>query len=173
MLIKTYGAAVQGIDAIVITIEVAVSRGFVYTIVGLPDTAIKESNERVRSAMRESGFEFPRRSVVVNLAPADVRKEGSAYDLPIAIGILTASEEITAPGIDRYMMMGELSLDGTLLPIRGVLPMAIEARRAGFKAMIVPKANATEAAVVNDVDIYGAENLREVIEIRFFFRPLE
>ena len=164
MLIKTYGAAVQGIDAIVITIEVAVSRGFVYTIVGLPDTAIKESNERVRSAMRESGFEFPRRSVVVNLAPADVRKEGSAYDLPIAIGILTASEEITAPGIDRYMMMGELSLDGTLLPIRGVLPMAIEARRAGFKAMIVPKANATEAAVVNDVDIYGAENLREVID---------
>lgn len=164
MLIKTYGAAVQGIDAIVITIEVAVSRGFVYTIVGLPDTAIKESNERVRSAMRESGFEFPRRSVVVNLAPADVRKEGSAYDLPIAIGILTASEEITAPGIDRYMMMGELSLDGTLLPIRGVLPMAIEARRAGFKAMIVPKANATEAAVVNDVDVYGAENLREVID---------
>ena len=164
MLIKTYGAAVQGIDAIVITIEVAVSRGFVYTIVGLPDTAIKESNERVRSAMRESGFEFPRRSVVVNLAPADVRKEGSAYDLPIAIGILTASEEITAPGIDRYMLMGELSLDGTLLPIRGVLPMAIEARRAGFKAMIVPKANATEAAVVNDVDIYGAENLREVID---------
>ena len=164
MLIKTYGAAVQGIDAIVITIEVAVSRGFVYTIVGLPDTAIKESNERVRSAMRESDFEFPRRSVVVNLAPADVRKEGSAYDLPIAIGILTASEEITAPGIDRYMMMGELSLDGTLLPIRGVLPMAIEARRAGFKAMIVPKANATEAAVVNDVDIYGAENLREVID---------
>ena len=164
MLIKTYGAAVQGIDAIVITIEVAVSRGFVYTIVGLPDTAIKESNERVRSAMRESGFEFPRRSVVVNLAPADVRKEGSAYDLPIAIGILTASEEITAPDIDRYMMMGELSLDGTLLPIRGVLPMAIEARRAGFKAMIVPKANATEAAVVNDVDVYGAENLREVID---------
>lgn len=164
MLIKTYGAAVQGIDAIVITIEVAVSRGFVYTIVGLPDTAIKESNERVRSAMRESGFEFPRRSVVVNLAPADVRKEGSAYDLPIAIGILTASEEITAPGIDRYMMMGELSLDGTLLPIRGVLPMAIEARRAGFKAMIVPKANATEAAVVNDVDVYGVENLREVID---------
>ncbi|MDE5555637.1 MAG: YifB family Mg chelatase-like AAA ATPase [Muribaculaceae bacterium] len=164
MLIKTYGAAVQGIDAIVITIEVAVSRGYIYSIVGLPDTAIKESNERVRSAMRESGFEFPRRSVIVNLAPADVRKEGSAYDLPIAIGILTASEEIQAPGLDRYMMMGELSLDGTLQPIRGVLPMAIEARRAGFKAMIVPKANATEAAVVNDVDVYGAENLRDVID---------
>ena len=164
MLVKTYGAALQGIDAIVITIEVAVSRGYTYSIVGLPDTAIKESNERVRSAMRESGFEFPRRSVVVNLAPADVRKEGSAYDLPIAIGVLSASEEIEAPGLERFMMMGELSLDGSLLPIRGVLPMAIEARNAGFKAMIVPKANATEAAVVNDVTVYGAENLREVID---------
>lgn len=164
MLIKTFGAAVSGIDAIIITIEVAVSRGYNYSIVGLPDTAIKESNERVRSAMRESGFEFPRRGVVVNLAPADVRKEGSAYDLPIAIGVLTASEEIVAEGLDQYMMMGELSLDGSLQPIRGVLPMAIEARRAGFKAMIVPKANATEAAVVNDIDVYGAENLREVID---------
>lgn len=164
MLIKTFGAAVSGIDAIIITIEVAVSRGYTYSIVGLPDTAIKESNERVRSAMRESGFEFPRKGVVVNLAPADVRKEGSAYDLPIAIGVLTASEEIQAPDLDKYMMMGELSLDGSLLPIRGVLPMAIEARRAGFKAMIVPKANATEAAVVNDIDVYGAENLREVID---------
>lgn len=164
MLVKTYGAAVNGIDAIVITVEVAVSRGYMYSIVGLPDTAIKESNERVRSAMRESGFEFPRRSVIVNLAPADVRKEGAAYDLPIAIGVLAAAEEIEAPALDRYMMMGELSLDGTLLPIKGVLPMAIEARRAGFKAMIVPKANATEAAVVNDVEVYGAENLREVID---------
>ena len=164
MLIKTFGAAVSGIDAIIITIEVAVSRGYTYSIVGLPDTAIKESNERVRSAMRESGFEFPRKGVVVNLAPADVRKEGSAYDLPIAIGVLTAAEEIQAPDLDKYMMMGELSLDGSLLPIRGVLPMAIEARRAGFKAMIVPKANATEAAVVNDIEIYGAENLREVID---------
>ena len=164
MLVKTFGAAVQGIDAIIITIEVAVSRGFIYSIVGLPDTAIKESNERVRSAMRESGFEFPRHSVVVNLAPADVRKEGSAYDLPIAIGILAASEEIQVDGLDRCMMMGELSLDGSLQPIKGVLPMAIEARKAGFKSMIVPKANATEAAVVNDIDIYGAENLREVID---------
>ena len=164
MLVKTFGAALQGIDAIVITIEVAVSRGYTYSIVGLPDTAIKESNERVRSAMRESGFEFPRRTVVVNLAPADVRKEGSAYDLPIAIGVLTAAEEITVRDIDRCMMMGELSLDGSLLPIKGVLPMAIEARRAGFKSMIVPKANATEAAVVNDIDVYGAENLTEVID---------
>lgn len=164
MLIKTFGAAVTGIDAITITIEVAVSRGYSYSIVGLPDTAIKESNERVRSAMRESGFEFPRRGVVVNLAPADVRKEGSAYDLPIAIGVLSASEEIKAEGLEQYMMMGELSLDGSLLPIKGVLPMAIEARRAGFKAMIVPKANATEAAVVNDIVVYGAENLREVID---------
>lgn len=164
MLVKTFGAALQGIDAIVITIEVAVSRGYTYTIVGLPDAAIKESNERVRSALRESGFEFPRRSVVVNLAPADVRKEGSAYDLPIAVGVLAGSEEISAPGLERYMMMGELSLDGTLLPVSGVLPMAIEARRAGFKGMIVPKSNATEAAVVNDLEIYGAETLRQVVD---------
>jgi len=164
MLVKTYGAALQGIDAIVITIEVAVNRGFTYTIVGLPDTAIKESNERVRSALRESGLEFPRRSVVVNLAPADVRKEGSAYDLPIAIGVLAAAEMITVNNLDRYMMMGELSLDGSLLPVRGILPMAIEARRAGFKAMIVPSANASEAAVVNDIDIYGADNLKDVID---------
>lgn len=164
MLIKTFGAAVNGIDAIVITIEVAVTRGFTYTIVGLPDTAIKESNERVRSAMHESGYEFPRKGVVVNLAPADVRKEGSAYDLPIAVGVLTASEEIQVSGLENYMMMGELSLDGSLLPIKGVLPMAIEARRAGFRFMIVPKANATEAAVVNDITVYGAENLREVVD---------
>lgn len=164
MLVKTYGAALQGIDAIVITVEVAISRGYTYTIVGLPDTAIKESNERVRSALRESGYEFPRRSVVVNLAPADVRKEGSAYDLPIAIGVLAAAEVIEANSLESYMMMGELSLDGTLLPVRGVLPMAIEARRAGFKAMIVPKQNATEAAVVNDLDVYGAENLLDVID---------
>lgn len=164
MLIKTFGAAVNGIDAIVITIEVAVTRGFTYTIVGLPDTAIKESNERVRSAMHESGYEFPRKGVVVNLAPADVRKEGSAYDLPIAVGVLTASEEIQVSGLETYMMMGELSLDGSLLPVKGVLPMAIEARRAGFRFMIVPKANATEAAVVNDITVYGAENLREVVD---------
>lgn len=164
MLIKTFGAAVNGIDAIVITIEVAVTRGFTYTIVGLPDTAIKESNERVRSAMHESGYEFPRKGVVVNLAPADVRKEGSAYDLPIAVGVLTASEEIQVSGLENYMMMGELSLDGSLLPVKGVLPMAIEARRAGFRFMIVPKANATEAAVVNDITVYGAENLREVVD---------
>lgn len=164
MLIKTFGAAVNGIDAIVITIEVAVTRGFTYSIVGLPDTAIKESNERVRSAMHESGYEFPRKGVVVNLAPADVRKEGSAYDLPIAVGVLTASEEIQVSGLENYMMMGELSLDGSLLPVKGVLPMAIEARRAGFRFMIVPKANASEAAVVNDITVYGAENLREVVD---------
>lgn len=164
MLVKTFGAAVQGIDAIVITIEVAVSRGFCYSIVGLPDTAIKESNERVRSAMRESGFEFPRRNVIVNLAPADVRKEGSSYDLPIAIGILSASEEIKPENLSDYMMMGELSLDGSLQPVKGILPMAIAARKAGFKAMIVPKANATEAAVVNDIKVYGADNLMQVID---------
>ncbi len=164
MLVKTFGAALQGIDALVITVEVSVSRGFMYTIVGLPDTAIKESNERVRSAIKESGYDFPRHNVVVNLAPADVRKEGSAYDLPIAIGVLAASEIIQSPDLSEYMMMGELSLDGSLLPIKGVLPMAIEARRAGFKYMIVPQANATEAAVVNDIIVLGAENLLQVID---------
>lgn len=164
MLVKTYGAALQGIDAIVITVEVSVARGFSYTIVGLPDTAIKESHERVRSALTQSGYDFPRRGIVVNLAPADVRKEGSAYDLPIAVGLLAGAEIITASELDRYMLMGELSLDGSLLPVKGVLPMAIEARRAGFKGMIVPEPNATEAAVVNNLEVYGADSLQQVVD---------
>ena len=163
MLVKTYGGALQGIDAIIITIEVSVSRGTMLTIVGLPDTAVKESGERVRSAIDMCGYEFPRRNIVINLAPADVRKEGAAYDLPIAVGILAANENISVPDLDRYFIMGELSLDGSILPIRGVLPMAIAARAAGFKAMIVPRANADEAAVVNNIAVYGVDNLRQVI----------
>jgi magnesium chelatase family protein len=164
MLIKTYGGALQGIDAITVTIEVAAGRGTMFTIVGLADTAIKESAERVRSAINESGFEFPRCNIVVNLAPADVKKEGSAYDLPIALGILAANGSITANDMDKYYMMGELSLDGTVLPIRGALPMAITARAAGFKGMILPSANAHEAAVVNNLDVYGVDNLHQVID---------
>lgn len=164
MLVKTYGAAVQGIDAIVITVEVAVGRGFQYCIVGLPDTAVKESQERVRLALQHSGHELPRHSVVINLSPADVRKEGAAYDLPIAVAVLAGADKIKAPGLDRYMIMGELSLDGSVLPIRGALPMAIAARAAGFKGMIVPRANATEAAVVNNLDVYGVDTLSEVID---------
>lgn len=164
MLVKVYGAAVQGIDAIVVTIETVAERGFNFCMVGLPDAAVKESYQRVMSALTQSGYEFPRRRVVINLSPADVKKEGAAYDLPIAVSALAADERIPADSLADCMMMGELSLDGTLLPIRGVLPMAITARAKGFKRMIVPKANATEAAVVNNIEVYGADSLREVVE---------
>lgn len=164
MLAKTYAAALQGIDAITVTVEVVVDKGIGYTIVGLPDTAVKEAGERIQTALSQSGQEWPRRHTVVNLSPADVRKEGAAYDLPMAIGILAANEKIPVERPADFVMIGELSLDGTVLPVKGVLPMAIMARKAGFKGMIVPKANETEAAVVNDIDIYGVDNLREVID---------
>lgn len=164
MLVKTYGAAVQGIDAIVVTLETVVDRGFSFTMVGLPDAAVKESYQRVMSAVNQSGAEYPRHRIVINLSPADVKKEGAAYDLPIAVGILAAAEKIPADMLGGYMIMGELSLDGTVLPIRGVLPMAIKAREMGFKGMIVPKANATEAAVVNNLEVYGVDSLRQVLD---------
>lgn len=164
MLVKTYGAAVQGIDAIVITVEVAVGRGYQYCIVGLPDAAVKESQERVRLALLNSGRELPRHNVVINLSPADVRKEGAAYDLPIAVAVMAGAEKIKAPELDRYMIMGELSLDGSVLPIRGALPMAIAARAAGFKGMILPRANATEAAVVNNLEVYAVDTLSQVLD---------
>ncbi|MDE5838809.1 MAG: YifB family Mg chelatase-like AAA ATPase [Paramuribaculum sp.] len=164
MLVKTYGAAVQGIDAIVVTIETVVDRGFSFTMVGLPDAAVKESYQRVVSAINQSGAEFPRHRVVINLSPADVKKEGAAYDLPIAIGILAAAEKIPSERLGGMMIMGELSLDGSVLPIRGVLPMAIKARSLGYHGMIVPKANATEAAVVNNLTVYGVDNLRQVLD---------
>ena len=169
MLVKTYGAAVYGIDAIIVTIEVSVEIGVSFNLVGLPDTAVKESYQRVVAAMRHSGRDFPRRSVLVNMSPADVKKEGAAYDLPIALGILAASEQINGDRLSQYMIMGELSLDGSVLPICGALPMAIKAREAGFKGMIVPKANVTEAAVVNNLDVYGVDNLTQVID---FFNGL-
>ena len=155
----------SGIDAIVVTVEVSVDQGASFAIVGLPDAAVKESCERVRSAIKESGYKFPHRATVVNMSPADVRKEGAAYDLPIAVGILAGSNQLEpVPAPNTYMIMGELSLDGSLLPIRGVLPMAIKARELGFKGMILPKDNAVEAATVNNLDVYGAENLRQVVE---------
>ena len=165
MLQKTNGAAVQGIDAIPVTIEVSVEIGAQFCIVGLPDAAVKESYQRVLSAITQSGQNFPRAHILINMAPADVRKEGAAYDLPIAIGILAAAQRIQ-PVVDlkRYLIMGELSLDGTLLPIRGVLPIAILARKLGYEGMIVPKANATEAAVVNNLNVYGCTSLAEVID---------
>lgn len=164
MLVKTYGSAVQGINAIIVTVEVSVENGIQFCIVGLPDTAVKESHQRVLSAIRQSGYAMPRKKVVINMAPADVRKEGAAYDLPIAVALMIGSEQIQAPELDRYLIMGELSLDGSLLPIRGVLPMAIEARKRGFKGMIVPRSNATEGAVVDRLEVYGMENLTEVLD---------
>lgn len=163
MLTKTFGAAVHGIDAILVTVEVTVGPGYDFCIVGLPDTAVKESGERIRSAIHQNGLEFPRRQTVVNMAPADIKKEGAAYDLPLAVGILAADEKISTERLDDYMMMGELSLDGSLQPIKGVLPMAIKARELGFKGFIVPKANELEAAVVNNLDVLGMNNLTEVL----------
>lgn len=164
MLVKTYGAALQGIDAIMITVEVVVDRGSGFVLVGLPDTAVKESGDRVQSALKQSGGNFPRSHVVVNMSPADVRKEGAAYDLPIAIGILAADGKLPSDRLSRFVIMGELSLDGSVLPIKGALPMAIMARKLGFEGIIVPKANVTEAAVVNNLDVYGVDNLAQVIE---------
>ena len=165
MLVKTFGAAVFGIDAIVVTVEASVGIGASFTIVGLPDTAVKESYQRVMTATEQSGLRFPIRRVVVNLSPADVRKEGSAFDLPIAVSILAASEIVPADRLGEFMIMGELSLDGTVLPIRGALPMAIKARELGFRAMIVPEANATEAAVVNNLEVYGVSSLSQVADL--------
>lgn len=165
MLVKIEGAAVHGIDAIIVTVEVSVDNGASFSIVGLPDTAVKESCERVRSAIKQSGFDFPHRSIIVNMSPADVRKEGAAYDLPIAVGMLAASGQLSpVPNPGAFIIMGELSLDGSLLPIRGVLPMAIKARELGFRGMILPSANAVEAATVNNIDVFGAENLRQVVD---------
>lgn len=164
MLVKINGAALQGIDAIPITIEVLTDPGFQFVMVGLPDTAVKESAERVTSAVQQSGFDFPRKKVVVNMAPADVRKEGSAYDLPIALGVLAADGQMSDARFSDFLIMGELSLDGTLLPVKGVLPMAIMARAMKMRGMIVPAENATEGAVVNNLEVYGMHNLREVID---------
>ncbi len=164
MLVKVYGAAVYGIDAIMVTMEVAIDPGYQFAMVGLPDAAVKESYQRILSALKVSGYEFPRRNVVVNMSPADVKKEGAAYDLPLAVGILAGDEKVRNERLGRFMMMGELSLDGTVLPIRGVLPIAIKARELGFEGLIVPKANVMEAAVVNDLDVYGVESLTEVVE---------
>lgn len=164
MLVKTFGAAVHGINATIVTIEVNVSRGIRFFLVGLPDNAVKESQQRIISALQVNKIEFPRYQIVINMAPADIRKEGSAYDLPLAIGILAAAKTIENEELDKYLIMGELSLDGTVQPVKGILPIAIKAREEGFKGMIVPKQNAREAAVVNNLEVYGAENIVEVID---------
>lgn len=163
MLIKVYAAAVQGIEATLVTIEVNCSKGIKFFLVGMPDVAVKESHERIISALQVNGLKFPRCQVVVNMAPADIRKEGAAYDLPLAIGILAASEKLSADKLSDFLLMGELSLDGSLQPIKGVLPMAIQAWKQGYKGIILPKANEMEAAIVKGLEVYGADNLLQVV----------
>lgn len=164
MLVRTYGSALFGIDAITVTIEVNIDKGIQFFLVGLPDSAVKESQQRIEAAFGNLGLRVPRQKITINMAPADIRKEGSAYDLPIALGILAASGQVSADKLEEYMIMGELSLDGSLNPIKGVLPIAIKALEEGFKGFILPKSNANEAAVVEGLDVYGMESLTEVID---------
>ncbi len=162
MLVKTFGAAVQGIHATLITIEVNVSRGIRFLLVGLPDTSVKESHERIVSALEVNGLRFPRQQIVINMSPADIRKEGSAYDLPLAVGVLAASGAICTDHLPHTLMMGELSLDGNILPLKGALSIAVMAKEQGFTGLILPTANAREAAVVEGISVYGAENILQV-----------
>ena len=165
MLIKVSGAAVQGIDAYIVTIEASTSRGIRFFLVGLPDSAVKESHERIISAFQVNGYKFPSSQIIINMAPADIRKEGAAYDLPLAIVILASGGEIDTSTLDDYVIMGEMSLDGSLQPVKGALSMAIEARDHGFKGIILPAQNAAEAAVIDGLEVYGANNLREVVDL--------
>jgi magnesium chelatase family protein len=163
MLVKAYGSALNGVSAINIVIEVHMTNGVKVFLVGLPDNAIKESQQRIEAALKTNNYRWPGKRIVINLAPADIRKEGSAYDLPIALCILSASEQITATNFDDYIIMGELSLDGHLLPIRGALPIAVQAKNDGFKGIILPEENAREAAVVQGLEVYGMKTLQEVV----------
>jgi magnesium chelatase family protein len=172
MLVKTYGSAVQGVDANTITVEVNIDKGINFSLVGLPDSAVKESQHRIDAALTNSGYKIPGKKIIINMAPADVRKEGSSYDLTLAMGILAASGQIEAPNLGDYIIMGELALDGGLRPIKGVLPIAIQARKEKFKGIILPKSNAIEAAIVSDLEVLGAESIQEVIG-HFSGKPIE
>ena len=163
MLVKVYGSAVFGVEATTITIEVNVATGIGYHLVGLPDNAVRESSFRIAAALQNNKYKFPGKKIIVNMAPADLRKEGSAYDLSLSLGILAASGQIKAENISEYLIMGELSLDGSLQPIRGALPIAIKAKEEGFKGFILPRQNAKEAAIVSGLEVYGVENITEVI----------
>ena len=163
MLVKTYGSAIYGVNAYTVTVEVSVEPGVNFTLVGLPDNAVKESQQRVESAIGQCGFHIPGKKVVINMAPADIRKEGAAYDLTLAIGILAANGNMKSDHLADYVIMGELSLDGSLRPIKGVLPIAIEARRKQFKGIILPRDNAREAAIVDRLEVYGANHISQVI----------
>ncbi|MBP05802.1 MAG: magnesium chelatase [Chloroflexi bacterium] len=163
MLVKTFGGAVQGVDATLITIEVSVSKGSKFFLVGLPDKAVQEASIRIDTALKNTNLHSPQKKTVINMAPADLKKEGAAYDLPIAIGILGATEQIKKDNLSDFLIMGELSLDGNLQAIKGALPIAILARELGFKGILLPKQNANEAAIVNDLNVYGFENILDVI----------
>lgn len=173
MLVKTFGSAVYGIEATTITVEVNITGGTKYYVVGLPDNAIKESYFRVKSALKNCNYHMPKQQVVVNMAPADVRKEGSSYDLTIAIGVLAASGQISPDELDKYLIMGELSLDGGLQPTRGALPIAIQARKEGYKGFILPKQNAREAAIVDNLAVFGVSSITEVVDFLNGEKPLE
>ncbi|WP_299709206.1 YifB family Mg chelatase-like AAA ATPase [uncultured Pontibacter sp.] len=164
MLIKTFGSAVQGVNAYTVTVEVSVSAGAKYFLVGLPDNAIKEGEQRIEAALGQYGYKLKRQKTIINMAPADIRKEGAAYDLTIAMGMLAAGGQMKPDKLSQYMIMGELSLDGSLRPIKGVLPIAIQARKEGFKGIILPARNANEAAIVNQIDVIGVENIKEAID---------
>ena len=164
MLVKTYGSAVFGLEATTITIEVNVCTGVNFILVGLPDSAVKESQQRVKAAIKNIGLKFPGKEITVNMAPADIRKEGSTFDLPIALGILAASEQLNQNKLEQFIILGELSLDGRIQAMKGILPIAIQAKKDGFKGIIVPKENAEEAAIVHEIEVYGVETLNEVID---------
>ena len=164
MLVKTYSSTVFGINATTITIEVNLEIGINFYLVGLPDNAVKESQQRIKAAFKNNNLKFPGREITVNMAPADIRKEGSVFDLPIAIGILAVSKQVKLELLSKYILIGELSLDGSIQATRGILAIALQAKEEGFKGIIVPKANALEAAVVNNLEVFGAENLSEVIK---------
>ena len=164
MLKKVFGSAVFGVDATTITVEVNVDKGIGYHLVGLPDNAIKESNFRIAAALQNNGFKIPGKKLIINMSPADLRKEGSAYDLTLALGILAASDQIKSEELDKYIIMGELSLDGALQPIKGALPIAIKAKEEGFKGFILPSQNAKEAAIVDGLEVYGIDNIKQVID---------
>jgi magnesium chelatase family protein len=173
MLKKVFGSAVFGVDATTITVEVNVDKGIGYHLVGLPDNAIKESNYRIAAALQNNGFKIPGKKLIINMSPADLRKEGSAYDMTLAIGILAASNQIQADKLDKYVIMGELSLDGSLQPIKGALPIAIKAKEEGFEGFILPNQNAKEAAIVDGLKVYGVDNIEQVINFFDKNEPLE
>lgn len=164
MLVKSYGSAVFGIDATTITIEVNIDKGISFILVGLPDNAVKESQQRIKAALTNNGYKYPMKEVTINMAPADIRKEGSTFDLPIAIGIMAASEQVKTDHLSDYILLGELSLDGSLKPLKGILPIALKAKEEGFKGIILPKENVREAAIVDKLNVYGASSINEVVD---------